>query len=142
MPDYAKIYLHNSYEIALSSNTTYTFSLQHFKDNPLFDRPFAIITAFNPHNNTMSYQENLSRNQKLYNELNSNYDLLEAKGCYSGHCEEGYLIFEISLSEVIVLGHKYEQFAVFYNTTDKLMYVECENKKVIVEKVRQTPKSL
>ena len=136
MPDYAKIYFHNSYEVALSSNTTYTFSLQHFKDNPFFDRPFAIITAFNPNNKTLPYPENLLRNQTLYNELNSNYDLLEAKGCYSGHCEEGYLIFDISLSEAIELGRKYEQFAVFYNTTDKLMYVDCKSEEIIVEKAR------
>ncbi|MEE8588591.1 MAG: DUF3293 domain-containing protein [Sulfurimonadaceae bacterium] len=136
MPDYAKIYFHNSYEIALSSNTTYTFSLQHFKDNPLFDRPFAIITAFNPHNNTMSYQENLSRNQKLYNELNSKYELLEAKGCYEGHCEEGYLIFDISLSEAVELGRRYEQFTIFYNSVTALKYISCEDERIIVEKER------
>ena len=68
MPNYTKIYFHNCYEIALSADTTYTFSLQSFIDNPLFERPFGIVTAFNPNNNALPDEENLSRNQKLYNE--------------------------------------------------------------------------
>ena len=136
MPDYAKVYLHNRYEVVLSSHTTYTFSLLPFIDNPLFDRPFAIVTAFNPHNNILSYQENLSRNKKLYIELNSKYDLLEAIGCHEGHCEEGYLIFDISFNAAIELGQKYEQYAVFYNAVSVLKYVNCENAEVIVEKER------
>ncbi|MEN8147043.1 MAG: DUF3293 domain-containing protein [Campylobacterota bacterium] len=142
MPDYAKIYFHNNYEITLSSNTTYTFSLQHFKDDPLFDRPFGIITAFNPHNKTLSYKENLARNQKLHNELNSKYEFLEAIGCHEGHCEEGYLVFDITLLEGIELGRRYEQFAVFYNSTVELQYIDCKDEKVIVKKEREVPKNL
>ena len=136
MPDYAKIYLHNRYEIVLSSHTTYTFSLKHFTDDPLFDSTFAIITAFNPHNNTLSYQENHFRNQKLYKELNSKYDILEAKGCHEGHCEEGFLVFDINFQAAIELGQKYEQYAVFYNEVSVSKYVNCENGEVIVEKER------
>ena len=136
MPDYAKVYLHNRYEVVLASDTTYTFSFLHFQPDSFFDRPFGIITAFNPQNNTLSHHENLSRNQTLYNELNSKYELLEVKGCYEGHCEEGYLIFDIDLSDMIELGRKYDQFAIFYNGVEKSMYVDCKSEEVILEKVR------
>ncbi len=136
MPDYTKIYFHNRYEIALNADTTYTFSLHSFIDNPLFERPFSIITAYNPNNNTLSDEENRSRSQKLYNELNSKYEVLEAKGCYAGHCEEGYLVFDITLADAVEIGRSHEQFAIFYNSVKTLMYVDCEEKKVIVEKKR------
>lgn len=136
MSDYANIYFHNCYEISLSVDETFTFSLQLFVDSPLFTRPFAIITASNPDNNTLSDEENLARNKKLYKELNSNYKLLETKGCYAGHCEEGYLVFDISLAEAVVVGQRYDQFAIFYNSTKILMYIGCEEKRVIAEKAR------
>ncbi len=136
MPDYTKIYFHNIYEIVLTSDTTYTFSLRSFIDNPFFERPFGIITAYNPNNNTLSEEENLSKNQKLYNELNSKYELLEAKGSYKGHCEEGFLVFDITLAEAVEIGRRHEQFAIFYNSVKTLMYVDCEEKKVVVERRR------
>ena len=141
MPDYAEIYLHNCYEVVFASDITLSFSLQYFKDDPFFDRPFGIITAFNPDNKTLTYQENLLRNQILYNELNSKYDVLEAKGCYDGHCEEGFIVFDISLSDTIEFGCKYEQYSIFYNSAVQLKYVNCKNEKVIVEKEREAPKS-
>jgi len=141
MPDYAKIYFHNRYEVVIASDTIFPFSLQHFNDDPFFDRPFGIVTAFNPYNKTLSIQENLLRNRLLYSELNSKFELLEAKGCLNEHCEEGYLIYDITLSELIKIGRSYEQFAIFYNTTTKLEYIECKSKKVIVEKERKAPKS-
>ena len=136
MPDYSEIYFHNRYEIDLGNATTFSFSFQDLTEHPIFDRPFSIITAFNPENKTYSRHENRLRNQKLYNELNSKYELLKVTGCYKEHCEESFLIFDISLSESRALGLKYAQYAIFYNGVDLLQYIECENESVIVEKVR------
>ena len=139
MPDYQKLYLHNNYEIGLDDGSFFSFSLVNFQNNTLFDQSFAIVTAHNPMNLPLSDIENAILNKKLYNELYNNYRLLPAEGCYKGHCEAGFLIFDISLKEALNVGRKYRQYAIFYNSDETLQYVECKNEKVIVERKRQAP---
>jgi len=136
MPDYAEIYYTNRYSIRLSSTETFSFSLETFTDHPFFSRRFAIITAHNPHNRQLPHQENVRRNESLYSELNSDLTL-DAIGCgVDGHCEAGYLLFDLSREEAIALGVRYEQFAIFYCDTKALMYIACESREVIVSVVR------
>jgi len=130
MSPLSEIYFRNSYEVELSDTTTFTFSLQTYQPNAFFKKPFAIITAGNPNNTDLSTAENSARNAKLYSELNSSV-VLNAKGCYLEHCEEGYLVYELTLDEALVLGRKYEQVAIFYNDTKALMYIDCQEESVI-----------
>lgn len=136
MHNYKEIYLRNRYEIELPDNDILSFSLIDFTDNRFFDRPFGIVTASNPLNTTLDDEENRHRNEALYNELNSRYEILPAKGSLENHEEEGYLLFDITVSELLEIGQKYDQYAIFYNAVDRLMYLECENGKVIAEKER------
>lgn len=136
MPDYQEIYFHNTYEIDLEDGSSYTFSLKNFQDNTLLDHPFAIITAHNPMNNVLSDEENAAMHKKLYSELYRTYRLLPATGCYKGHCEAGYLVFDISLCEALKIGRAFRQYAIFYNTTHELKYIESDNEKVIVSRKR------
>jgi len=129
----SEIYFRNRYEVELSDATTFTFSLQTLETDPFFSRPFAIITAGNPKNIDLSIEENSARNALLYSELNSN-DVLNAKGCYLEHCEEGYLIYDLPLDTALALGRKYEQVAIFYNDTKRLMYVDCYDEGIISER--------
>jgi len=129
----AEIYYRNTYEVVLSNNTRFIFSLKNYKPDPFFTKPFAIITAENPHNIDVNPEQNRERNALLYSELNSS-EVLTAKGCYLEHCEVGYLIYDMSLKKALALGRKYEQVAIFYNDTKVLMYVDCIKKSVICEK--------
>ena len=129
----AEIYYRNIYEVALSPNKTFIFSLQNYKPDHFFRKHFAIITAGNPHNRDLSPEQNRERNALLYSELNSS-KVLTAKGCYLEHCEEGYLIYDMSLKKALALGRKYEQVAIFYNDTKTLMYVDCIKESVICER--------
>ena len=136
-PDYKSLYFRNRYEIERPSASPFIFSLEHFIDSTFFDRPFSIITAFNPHNTVLPLEENLQRNEQLYSTLYSKgYEVLKATGCLEGHCEEGFLIYDISLSEALDLGLQYEQYAIFYSDGECLKYVACETKDIIVEKIR------
>ena len=130
-----EIYFKNIYEVALSSGKLQSFSLEHFTNNHFFDRPFAIITASNPLNVYLSSSENERRNALLYSELNS-YSVLNARGCHEEHCEDGYLVFDMTLADALLLGQKYAQVAIFYNDSKRLMYVDCKNAKVMVERSR------
>ncbi len=87
-------------------------------------------------NRLLCNQENTTLNKKLYSELYKRYPLLAAKGCYKTHCESGYLVYGISLSEALKIARNYEQYAIFYNSTRELSYVESENNKVIVSRKR------
>ena len=131
--DYTEIYLKNVYEIDRPSSVTFSFSLDTLAANALFLTPFAIITAWNPDNIELSAEVNRKNDAQLYKELYS-YRTLEARGCYEDHCEAGYLVFDMDLKEALRLGQKYKQYAIFYNDSKKLMYVECESAKVIVSR--------
>ena len=133
MTDYREIYLHNIYEVVISPTSTFSFSLQELHYHTIFDRSFSIITASNANNILLSDDENSQRNQKLYKDLNS-YETLEAKGCYQGHCEMGYLVFEMDLDVALALGQHYDQYAIFYSDGSCLKYVACDTQKVIIEK--------
>jgi len=133
MPTLSEIYFRNLYEVELSDKSTFIFSLQNFKPDSFFNRPFAIITAGNPNNIDLTSEENAKHNALLYSELNSS-NVLHAKGCYLDHCEDGYLIYNMSLKSALALGRKYEQVAIFYNDTNCLMYIDCKKESVISEK--------
>ena len=135
MPTLEEIYFKNIYEVVLSSDKLLSFSLENLSDNHFFDQPFAIVTAANPNNILLSLSDNTHRNALLYSELNSK-GVLSARGCHDGHCEDGYLIFNITLSDALLLGQKYEQVAIFYNDSKKMMYVDCKNGEVMVERSR------
>jgi len=126
-----EIYFKNTYEVVLFSDQLLLFSLENLIDNHFFDRSFAIITASNPRNTLLSNRENERQNALLYSELNSN-NVLHARGCYEEHCEDGYLIFNTTLPDALLLGRKYEQVSIFYNDSKKLMYVDCKSGKIIV----------
>lgn len=136
MPCYPEIYRRNIYEVELPPHNTFSFSLIDFSDTLFFDRTFAIITAHNPQNQQLRPEENSLLNQKLYSDLYSGYDLLHARGCLEGHCEDGYLVYDITLEDAIDIGRKYSQYAIFYNSGHTLSYISCEEKKVVVEKKR------
>ena len=130
MPDFEVIYRKNVYTVE-TSPTSFTFSLGTFKNNTFFDRPFGIITAWNPDNTNLTSIENILRNQKLYKDLYQ-YETLVAVGCCKEHCESGYLVFGVSLDDLIALAQKYNQFAVFFNDGKYLKYVRCEDFEEIV----------
>ena len=137
-PDYKSIYFRNRYEVERPYSSPFIFSLEHLTDSTFFDRPFSIITAYNPQNTILSRAQNQERNQQLYSSLYSKgYEILEARGCLERHCEAGYLIYDISISEALELALMYDQYAIFYNDTKCLKYVACESEEVIVEKRRE-----
>jgi len=137
-PEYQSIYFRNRYEVEGPSSSPFIFSLEHFIDSTFFDRPFSIITACNPQNTILSSEQNRERNQQLYSSLyTKDYKILDATGCLEGHCEAGYLIYDISLREALELGLTYDQYTIFYCDTKYLKYVRCETEEVVVEKRRK-----
>ena len=136
---YKDLYFRNRYEVERPSfSFSFNFSLEYFTDSAFFDRPFSIITASNPQNKILSLEENQQRDRLLYSALYSKgYKLLRATGSLDDYSEEGYLIYDISLSDGLNIALEYDQYAIFYNDTKSLQYIECKTKKVIVERKRE-----
>ena len=134
--DYKETYLYNNYEI----DDDFIFNLKDFdkyKNNSLFTKNFAIITAFNPQNELLSCIENQDRHILLRKDIEKlKFKYLYARGFLDDHSEDGYLIYDISFNEAINLASKYEQYAIFYNNykDKKLGYYECESKLTLIER--------
>jgi len=98
-----------------------------------YERSFAILTAWNPNNIPTTAKENYTVNLKLRVDL-SKYEVLDSIGKYNDHQEDSFLVYDISLENTLALGVKYHQYSIFYNDTNKLSYIECSSKRVLVSK--------
>lgn len=134
--NYKDIFLNNNYEI--EDNFTFTLiAYSQVKNKKIFKKNFAIITAFNPCTKKLTTKENQKRNQLLEAEIKTfGYDYLSARGFLDDHSEEGFLIFDISFEDSIMLALKHEQYAIFYNSDEKIAYYEAKSKKIIIEEVK------
>ena len=77
----------------------------------------AFITAWNPYGKALSEEDNLSRNQKLYETISEKYKVLEGigvdpEGIWPG--EASYLILGITRIEAMKLGVEFEQNAIVF----------------------------
>ncbi len=71
----------------------------------------------------------------LYSKLNSD-TVLKATGCHKDHCKDGYLVFDMTLTDALSIGREYEQMAIFYNDGKKLMYIDCKKSEEMVVRSR------
>ncbi|AIT08706.1 hypothetical protein LO80_01100 [Candidatus Francisella endociliophora] len=102
--------------------------------NTLFEVPvkpnkyptqFAIITAYNPMNKSLSESENISRNKILEKELKQKYDWIYQINGFdkdTKHKENGFMFNAESLDEACNLGEKYSQDAIYF-VIDSILYV-------------------
>ena len=143
MSRYKEIYRRNIYEIKCSFYHPFTFSLIHLTHHPIFDKPFAIITAYNPQNRVLSPLENRELHKRLLSLLErKKYLFCNAEGCYKEHCEEGFIVFNMTLEEALNMARHFDQYALFYNDTKIVKYIACEDSSVIVEQSLDSMKSL
>ena len=110
------------------------FSLNSPLESIYYKKPFAILTAWNPNNKPTNDKENTTANDLLKADL-SKYEVLDSIGKYNDHQEDSFLVYDISLEEALSLGVKYNQYSIFYNDTNKLSYIECSSKRILVEKL-------
>lgn len=109
------------------------FGLENTIDKKYFEKPFAIITAWNPMNKQLLAEENSMLNKQLEDELKVlKYDYEFTIGGLDNHVEESFVIYDIDREKALLLGKKYKQYSIFYNDTKKLEYIECANAKILV----------
>jgi hypothetical protein len=81
------------------------------------NKPFAIITAWNPDHKELSLAENKARNESLKDDLiTTGLHFYPSLGTGTdGHSEESFTVEDIALDEAVRLGRKYGQYAIAYN---------------------------
>lgn len=118
------------------SNKVIDFTIDTLPSFAPFDKPFAILTAWNPNNIPLSPEDNLKRNTLLFKLLMERDYLFDAAlGYLDEHSEESYCIYEISFEEAITLGNHFEQYAIFYRSDTHVSYYECATMEAITQRV-------
>lgn len=101
-----------------------------------FDVPFAILTAWNPNNQPLSLEKNTIRNKQLFEKLlEYGYPFDEALGYLDEHSEESYCIYDITFEKAIELAKDFEQYAIFYSSSNRVGYYECKTRFAITERI-------
>lgn len=99
---------------------------------------FAIITAYNPMNKSLSERENISKNKILEKEIRQKYDWVYQINGFNEdtkHKENGFMFNTKSLDDACDLGEKYSQDAI-YLVIDNILYVsKCHKKERKIIKV-------
>ncbi|APC97868.1 hypothetical protein KX01_1684 [Francisella frigiditurris] len=89
---------------------------------------FMILTAWNPLNQKLSKEENISRNNALKKDLKESFSFIyEINGFdpESKHKENGFMANCFDLEKACDYGLKYQQDAIYYVVEDKLYVVQC-----------------
>lgn len=130
--DLLEIYKENEFLLKRDDKELW-FSISKPLNQVHYERSFAILTAWNPNNIPTTATENATVNLKLKAYL-SKYEVLDSIGKYNNHQEDSFLVYDISLENTLALGVKYNQYSTFYNDTNKLSYIECSTKRVLISK--------
>ena len=115
--DFERIYKDSIYEISIDDKIKY---IKIDALHPWLDdyKSWAYITAYNPHSQLMSKQENTARNNQLLKDIQNlklNYVLGISYEADTYDWEEyGFLIFDISLPQAKRLASRYEQRAFIF----------------------------
>jgi Protein of unknown function (DUF3293) len=120
------------YALALYKTPTLTFTLS---NNPtqtiLFsNKPYSIITAHNPYSQQLSAQENDQRHKQLESILQERgleHSPSTGQSPDGSWCEEGFIIFDISLEDALAIGKHFEQHAILYGQGNRTALAWCED---------------
>ena len=129
MNDLKEVYTHNRFKIG---DIDFSLADKEIKNFP--QKPFAIITAWNPNNEQIDRMLNIEKNMSLQRELeDKNFIYEKALGYLGEHSEESYCIYDISFDDAVALGKAYGQYAIFYSDGKEAGYYEVKTKHTIVK---------
>ena len=107
--------------------------MENIVDKKYFEIPFAIITAWNPNNESRSQEANDFMNNKLKEKIKRlKYAYEPTVGKFDEHSEDSFIVFRISKEDAIALGKEFKQYSIFYNNIENLEYIKCEDNSVLI----------
>ncbi len=101
-----------------------------------FDTSFAILTAHNPKNTSLSQTLNDKRNGELFSTLmETNYGIDSALGYLDDHSEESYCIYGIGFGEAMTIARDYDQYTFFYADQHRAGYYESSSGEPVTQRL-------
>jgi hypothetical protein len=94
------------------------------------NRPYAIVTAHNPYSQKLSKEENEQRHEGLkviLQERGLEHSPSTGQSPDGSWCEEGFIIFDISLEDALAIGKQFEQHAIVYGRGNRVALAWCED---------------
>jgi hypothetical protein len=110
------------------------FGIEQQIDKKYFEIPFAIVTAWNPMNESYSKEANIWLNNKLEVQIKTQkYAYDYTVGECDGHSEDSFIVYRISKREALKLVQEFRQYSIFYNDTRSLEYIECKTENILLK---------
>lgn len=127
LENYGEVYTDAVYRAA---GTVFTLSPEATGERLFGGRPFVLVTAYNPRSVALGVEENRRRNAALGEALRARgLEFAPSSGASpDGAWEEpGFVVFEVSLSEALDLGRRFEQHAVVWGEGERALLAWCED---------------
>ncbi len=112
-----------------------TFTLSAAKTGAVLfqGRRFSLITGQNPFSQPLTEVENAERNQKMRSEIKAReWDYGDSSGIASDQawCEDGFVIWDVSVEAVLELGRQFEQNAIIFGEAERVALGWCETNEL------------
>lgn len=94
------------------------------------NRPYSIITAYNPYSQKLSKEENEERHKELeilLQERGLEHHFSTGESPDGLWIEEGFIIFDTSLDDALEIGKHFEQHAILYGQGNRAALAWCED---------------
>jgi hypothetical protein len=101
---------------------------RYLQEHPIYEKRFAMLTAWNPNNKSANEVANYVTNKKLRQAIVMlGYEPIECVGSVGEHSEDGFVIQDILFDEALQLGRQFGQYSIFYNDCGRWGYYESEH---------------
>ncbi len=126
-PSLLKIYNKSHFQVRDQNRRLVSFTVKTLKKHPALSfKVFAVMTAWNPMNQTLTKTANRTRNRQLAQLLRQRGAVFyRSDGWLGRHCEEGFTIEGIGVFDAIQIARKFEQYAILYNDRRGPRFLRC-----------------
>jgi len=121
------IYRKSYFQVKDSKGRLVRFTVKTLNRHPdLARKKFAVMTAWNPMNQTLTKKDNLALNRKLEHQLKSRGEVFyQTDGWLGKHYETGFTIEGIQVPAAVQLGREFRQYAILYNDWRGPRFLRC-----------------
>ena len=128
------ISIYKKNEFLIEDKEDIWISIENQIDSKYFRIPFAIITAWNPMNNSHSLESNIAMNKQLKEKIESlKYVYKSTVGKCDGHSEDSFIVYRLPKRLALELGREFKQYSIFYNDRCYLEYITCDDESILLQ---------
>jgi len=121
------IYQRSHFQVRDQNRRLVSFTVKTLKKHPALScKVFAVMTAWNPMNQSLTKTANQARNRKLAQQLRQRGAVFyRSDGWLGKHCEEGFTVEGIGVREAVEIAREFEQYAILFNDRRGPRFLRC-----------------